>query len=70
MEILSGRQGDPSRRNKQKKVVQVKEFHCCLYVTFSTLHSYFFHVVPVLNGLEEHEDEEQLLPVLPVFLLR
>lgn len=28
------------------------------------------HVVPVLNGLEEQDDEEQLLPVLPVFLLR
>lgn len=26
--------------------------------------------LPVLNGLEEQEEEEQLLPVLPVFLLR
>lgn len=40
-----------------------------LYVTFFCQHS-AAHLLPVLNGLEEQEEEEQLLPALPVFLLR
>lgn len=65
MEILRGRQGATSKRktkpwSKSDALAAVWTLRWC----------FMPHVIPVLKGLEEHEEEEQLFPVLPVFLLR
>lgn len=56
MEVLGGGQGASCRRNT------ASDSGNDLMETAQE--------VPVLKGLEEQEEEEQLFPVLPVFLLR
>lgn len=67
--------GNPERKTgshlqeEHTVMVKVEECHCCQQPPRHLLHA-TSSAVPVLNGLEEQEEEEQLLPVLPVFLLR